>query len=115
MASMMRKGSPAIAVALSLLVFPGTGQMYNRQWAKGGLFATGFGVTLALWLHSLWPLVTMFSNLMANPTNAALDSTQPVLMGMVPWMIACLVVYTAAAIDSFVCAARRAAAPVDTP
>lgn len=37
----------AVAVALSLL-FPGLGQLYNRDWRKGGLFVlggllTGFG------------------------------------------------------------------------
>ncbi|MHB2015459.1 MAG: hypothetical protein ACYCW6_00785 [Candidatus Xenobia bacterium] len=106
----MRVAPQVAALLLSLFVYPGTGQMYNRQWAKGVLVIVIFSVTLGLWFYNVWILASAFyGGLTTNPEQAQLQDLGPGLLRMVPWMIACLVVYTAAAIDSFVCGARRAA------
>jgi TM2 domain-containing membrane protein YozV len=75
-----KRRSPMVAVLLSGL-FPGLGQLYNRQKVKAGLFVVGGVVT------GFGPLSSLDVDIDMNDPVAGL---QRVLLGSLPFLIVAL-------------------------
>ncbi len=93
------------ALLISLAVYPGAGQIYNRQVAKGVVFAVLFTVPM---VGVLWILARAAAIFMGAVTTLG---EPPDLVAMlkpgIPWAAGCAVVYAAAAWDAWRGAARE--------
>ena len=112
----MRFAPQTVAVCLSLFVYPGAGQLYNRQWVKGLIVGLVFTGATIIWMFDFAKMVSSLYSITLDPENAQLPDMMPALMKMAPWFLGSLVLYTAAAIDSFVGGKKRVpASPAPSP